>query len=43
MEIGYAVASTSEQNLKLQYDPLNSAGCTRILANLGLLGANTTF
>jgi len=39
MKIGYARVSTDEQNLDLQLDALNSAGCEKIYTDRGMGGA----
>lgn len=39
MKIGYARVSTLDQNLDLQRDALRSAGCERIIEDLGQSGA----
>lgn len=41
MKIGYARVSTEEQNLDLQRQALEAAGCTKILEDHGLSGAAT--
>ena len=41
MKIGYAKASNEEQNLSLQLDALESAGCERIFKDEGISGAST--
>lgn len=41
MRVGYARISTVEQNLDLQIDALQAAGCDRIYRDEGLSGAKT--
>lgn len=38
MKIGYAWVSTDDQNLDLQMDALNKAGCERIFTDHGVSG-----
>lgn len=39
MKVGYARVSTDDQNLDLQMDALNKAGCERIFTDQGVSGA----
>ncbi len=40
MKIGYARISTEEQNLDLQLDALNDAGCDTLFTDEGMSGAS---
>ena len=39
MKIGYAIVSTPDQNIQLQIDALEEAGCEKIFSDLGVSGA----
>ena len=42
MRIGYARVSTSDQNIVLQTDALEKAGCERIYADRGVSGTKSS-